>query len=232
MESLTLGIKYQGCADIGLCYPPTDTSLTVNLPAVAAVNPVSSDVSAALLPTTEIAQSRVSTSSRISAAGEQPLADVLGASDFADELLPPELAYLPQITEASPYAIDLNWFIEDGYYLYRDKLSFSLENANGLQTAELLVSEGSEQHDEFFGNVMVLRQSADARIMLASPDSSNADDLAGTEGTLTINYQGCADIGVCFPPTETVLPVTFSADLPATAAAGLVSIGKISGKWW
>ena len=227
-QSLTLGIKYQGCADIGLCYPPTDTTLTVNLPATA-VNPGSSAVSAALLPATEIAQSRVSASSRSSAAGEQPLADVLGASDFADDLLPPELAYLPQITEASSYAIDLNWFIEDGYYLYRDKFSFSLEHANGLQTAEVLVSEGSEQHDEFFGNVMVLRQSADARIILANSGSSSADELAGTEGMLTIGYQGCADIGVCFPPTETVLPVSFSADLPVTAAAGLVSIGKISG---
>ena len=228
VESLTLGIKYQGCADIGLCYPPTDTTLTVNLPATAATTG-SSDISAALLPTSEIAQSRVSTSSRVSATGEQPLADVLGASDFADELLPPELAYLPQVIEASPYAIDLNWFIEDGYYLYRDKLSFSLEHANRVQTAEVTVSEGSEQHDEFFGNVMVLRQSADARITLAIADSSNADDLAGTEGMLTINYQGCADIGVCFPPTETVLPVSFSADLPTTAASGLVPIGKISG---
>ena len=244
VESLTLGIKYQGCADIGLCYPPTDTTLTVNLPAIAATsgssdisaallptteNSGSSDISAALLPTSEFAQSRVSTSSRTSATGEQPLADVLGASDFADELLPPELAYLPQVIEASPYAIDLNWFIEDGYYLYRDKLSFSLEHANGVQTAEVMVSEGSEQHDEFFGNVMVLRQSADARITLAMADSSNADELAGTEGMLTINYQGCADIGVCFPPTETVLPVSFSADLPPTAASGLVPIGKISG---
>ena len=227
-QSLTLGIKYQGCADIGLCYPPTDTTLTVNLPATA-VNPGSSALSAALLPVTEIAQSRVSASSRSSAAGEQPLADVLGASDFADDLLPPELAYLPQITEASSYAIDLNWFIEDGYYLYRDKLSFSLEHANGLQTAEVLVSEGREQHDEFFGNVMVLRQSADARIILANSDSFSADELAGTEGILTIGYQGCADIGVCFPPTETVLPVSFSADLPASTAAGLVPIGKISG---
>ena len=244
VKSLTLGIKYQGCADIGLCYPPTDTTLTVNLPATAATtgssdlsaallptseNSGSSDLSAALLPTSDIAQSRVSTSSRVSATGEQPLADVLGASDFADELLPPELAYLPQVIGASPYAIDLNWFIEDGYYLYRDKLSFSLEHTNGVQTAEVTVSEGSEQHDEFFGNVMVLRQSADARITLAIADSSNADDLAGTEGMLTINYQGCADIGVCFPPTETVLPVSFSADLPTTAASGLVPIGKISG---
>lgn len=227
-DSLTLSIKYQGCADIGLCYPPTTTTINVELPALAETS-LSLDSSASLLPNTELASSTLPASSRTSATDEQPLSDFLGSSDFSDELLSPELAYLPQITHASSSAVELSWIIEDGYYLYRDKFSFSLEHPNGVQVGEILLSEGTEQYDDFFGNVMVLRHSADTRVMLASLNSTNIDTLAGTEGILTIRYQGCADIGVCFPPTETELPVSFSADPPVQAVSGLVPMGKSQG---
>lgn len=201
-QNLSLSIKFQGCADIGLCYPPTTTTLDVDLPKqpVASIKKgtFSEQLSSPLR--SEIAQSTAKTSNKL-----------LQLQGSADELLPPELAYLPQVISADTTAIDVSWFIEEGYYLYRDKLAFELKSDSGVEIAGSSVSEGVEQFDEFFGNVFVLRNSADAIISL-NTDSALANSLAGSNGQLTISYQGCADIGVCFPPSKTTLPVSFKAD--------------------
>ncbi len=207
VESFSLAVKYQGCADIGLCYPPTTVVLDVALPAASnlAQSPGILGSSAASSP--------VISTDRASASKRAALENMLSSGDDADELLSPELAFLPQVTGASADAISVNWFIEDGYYLYRDKLDFTLENANGLSVVAGNVSEGVVQFDEFFGNVAVLRHSADAQLMLDSATAQSATAIAGSQGQLIISYQGCADIGVCFPPSKTTVPVSFSDTL-------------------
>ncbi|MFK8079990.1 MAG: protein-disulfide reductase DsbD [Granulosicoccus sp.] len=199
-QTRSLSIKFQGCADIGLCYPPTTTTLQVELPARADLAATNSPLEAQLA-------SPFGGSS--SGAERSSLGDLLTGDSNSEQLLPPEIAYLPQIAAATPEAIDIRWFIEDGYYLYRDKLSFELTNSSGLEIVESLVSEGVEQFDEFFGDVSILRQSADARILL-SGDVTLAQ-LAASASQLIISYQGCADIGVCFPPSQTTLDLSFSA---------------------
>jgi len=217
-QNLTLAIRYQGCADMGLCYPPNTIELDVQLPQT--VQDKQSTVQSTLLssPVT-IENSPVATDySSISKS-------LFGESD-ADELLPPDLAFLPQVGKATAEGVDISWFIEDGYYLYRDKLTFSVQHADDVKTGPVLISEGVMQYDEFFGDVTVLRHSAAARVSLGSGTAQ----LAGTEGELTIHYQGCADIGVCFPPSQTTLPVSFSAGSLAAVNSDLVPLmGLVDG---
>ncbi len=226
--SFTLNIKYQGCADMGLCYPPNILQLKVNLPEVNASQALSSPFSAKPF---SAKQNADPSSSLVSAAQQQPQADSFSTDKQAGSLLPPELAFLPQVVNAHHDALDVRWFIEDGYYLYRDKLSFSIEQADGLVVSNGFVSEGKEQFDEFFGNVSVLRDSADARLVLESADSANFANAAPVNGQLIINYQGCADIGVCFPPTTTTLPVSFSAGPggPTDTELQAMVVGSVSG---
>ena len=223
-QNLTLAIKYQGCADIGLCYPPNTIELDVQLPQATR------DAQPAVLQ--DILQQPPASSESSSFNGSfSTLADRLGAGSGADELLPPELAYLPQIGKATASGIDVSWFIEDGYYLYRDKIRFSLKHPDNVQTGSVLISEGEIQFDEFFGNVSVLRHSPLARVSLDESASRQTTPLAGTTGELTIYYQGCADIGVCFPPTQTTLPVSFSEGAMATLDSALVPLmGLLEGK--
>ncbi len=196
---LPLAVTYQGCADIGLCYPPTTVMLEVELPASGS------------------SQSGSLASPLINAS---PTSNIFGSNTVQDELLPPELAYLPQIMSANDRQITIQWQIEPGYYLYRDKLSFILTDAGGAQVASTDIDPGVEQFDEFFGNVRILRDVAQARLYL-----DPAVDLAAASlASLQLNYQGCADIGVCFPPSVATLPVAFDAtpsglDAPATQAA-------------
>lgn len=197
--TLPLAVNFQGCADIGLCYPPTTVVLDVQLPPA---------------PTAVID----SLSSPITNAGGA--AGLFGKNRSQDELLPPEQAYLPQIMSANDRQITLRWGIEPGYYLYRDKLSFTVIDAGGAQVSTADIDPGIEQYDEFFGNVRILRDVAEARLYL-----DPAVDLASaSQATLQLNYQGCADIGVCFPPSVTTLPVAFDStpsglDAPVTTTA-------------
>ena len=54
--------------------------------------------------------------------------------------------------------------------------------------------------DEFFGQVEIYRGRVKVKLPLT-------DALAGARFTLTVRSQGCADIGVCYPPFEQALPV-------------------------
>jgi len=198
LQSARIAVKYQGCADIGLCYPPTTQVVDVDFPAAAnASTPLSSSaVLSDLRP-----------------------ADPFGLNAEPDELLPPELAFLPQILSADSGQISMRWHIEPGYYLYRDKLSFELQQAGDATVASTAISAGRQQYDEFFGDVMVLRESAEAQLSLtAGVDASNPG-----KATLQINYQGCADIGVCFPPDTVSLPVVFDSEPSGFVATALVA---------
>ncbi|MFK7862325.1 MAG: protein-disulfide reductase DsbD [Granulosicoccus sp.] len=217
-QTLLLAVTFQGCADIGLCYPPTTTTLDVDLPARTTLAATSNTLSA------QLSQPLDASGSNVVEPVTTSLGNLLDAGSDSGELLPPELAYLPRINAATPDAIDVSWFIEDGYYLYRDKLSFTLTHPidSNLQVSDSLASPGVEQFDEFFGNVAILRHSANARIMLSGDTSQTT--LAGLEGQLTISYQGCADIGVCFPPAETTLPVSFSGGIATALSSELTPL--------
>jgi len=199
LTSAKIAVKYQGCADIGLCYPPTTQVIDVNFPVVAnARAPLSSSA----------LQSDLRQADPFGLNAAEP-----------DELLPPELAYLPQILSADAGQISIRWHIEPGYYLYRDKLSFKLQKAGDATIATTAISSGMEQYDEFFGNVMVLRESAEAQLSLeAGADTGNLNNA-----TLQINYQGCADIGVCFPPDTVSLPVVFDSEPSGIIATSVVA---------
>ncbi len=206
LKSVKLLVKFQGCADMGLCYPPTTVPLDVDLPARNTPGPDKQGSLASPL---------------ISA---KPVAGLFGDSPPQDELLPPELAYLPQIMKATDRELIVRWQIEPGYYLYRDKLSFALSGAGGARVVNADIDQGVEQYDEFFGNVRILRDVAEARLLLDPPA-----DLPGSgKASLQIDYQGCADIGVCFPPSSAMLPVAFNStpsgiDIDAALASRAIS---------
>jgi thiol:disulfide interchange protein DsbD len=91
--------------------------------------------------------------------------------------------------------IIVNWDIEDGYYLYRDKMAYTTD-ASSVTLGDPVYPQGEIHSDEFFGEQIVFRN--DARIaipLLGKP--------AGLKKlTLQIKSQGCADFGLCYPPQK------------------------------
>ncbi|MFT6877135.1 MAG: thiol:disulfide interchange protein DsbD [Granulosicoccus sp.] len=198
-----LAVKYQGCADIGLCYPPTTVNIAFTLD-----TSTSHTIAPIILADSFLPLNSDQGSSELSSPVKKLQSDTNIFGDVGDqnELLPPELAYLPQILNANESEVSLRWLIEPGYYLYRNKLTFALENVPEATITNVSIDSGVDQYDDFFGNVKVLRETAEAQLSLAT----NARLSNIKNANLLIKYQGCADIGVCFPPSETKLPLNFS----------------------
>lgn len=110
------------------------------------------------------------------------------------ELLDPEKAFAFSARVAGPDAIEVRYVIAKGYYLYRDKLRFTLEPAT-LGNGNAQLPKGLVHKDEFFGETMIYRD--EVRIRLPVNAGGGID-----RAVLTAVSQGCADIGVCYVPVE------------------------------
>ncbi len=132
-----------------------------------------------------------------------------GFAQAADpELLDPEKAFEFSARVVGPDAIEVRYVIAKGYYLYRDKLRFTLEPA-ALSGGSAQLPPGQLKKDEFFGETTVYRD--EVRIRLPVNAGSGID-----RAVLTAVSQGCADVGVCYVPVEQKAELRLAAAGSAT----------------
>ena len=118
-------------------------------------------------------------------------------------LLPPEQAFRLSARALDARTLEVRYDITDGYYLYRDKLAFAVDPDAGAGKPEL--PAGIRKHDDFFGDVETYRGPIVVRLPLARGKPGQA--LA-----LKVESQGCADAGVCYPPTQQQVRLTLPQD--------------------
>lgn len=133
------------------------------------------------------------------------------------ELLEPDDAFSFDAYVDSDQQINLNWRIADGYYLYQEKVSVSLISPQGLTLKPLSFPAGKDKSDEIFAKTVVYYGSLSLKQLLATPISSPTDI------TLNVGFQGCADIGVCYPPMNKVVTLSLK---PANSSTPLASISE------
>ena len=109
-------------------------------------------------------------------------------------LLPPERAFRLSARALDDRTVEVRFAITDGYYLYRDRMHFVLDG-NPPVVASAQLPAGKMKHDEFFGNVETYRGTVVVKLALASA-------APGQSLVLSADSQGCADAGVCYPPTQ------------------------------
>ena len=134
----------------------------------------------------------------VSACNQQALAQ-------QEDILRPEQAF-PYTLTATGDEILVQFDIPDGYYLYRQRFDFDSET-QGISLGEPLYPEGEIHEDEFFGVVETYRHQLDIPIPYGRVGNTESLDL-------DLVLQGCADIGLCYPPQHW----SRSVDLPAAAA--------------
>lgn len=124
---------------------------------------------------------------------------------FADEFLDPSVAFRVSGQMTEPGVVEVTFVIADGYYLYRDRLKFLSSDA---QLGEPLVPKGKIKFDETFQKDVETFRST---LVVKVPVKAEADFH------LTVGHQGCADLGLCYPPIETVikLPIAGTGDFAA-----------------
>jgi thiol:disulfide interchange protein DsbD len=125
-----------------------------------------------------------------------------------DEFLDPDVAFRLAVTPEGPDRVRLHWTIASQYYLYRDRIKVATTTP-GVTLGKTNFPPGITKTDEYFGEQVIYHDELVARVPLARA-AGRAQPLA-----LAVTYQGCAEAGLCYPPTTR----TFNLDLPAGGAA-------------
>ena len=214
---LPLTLKLQGCADAGLCYPPTRWDASVPFQAAAAAASGAAEPS----PTEPGAAAgrRDGGGALAAVLGQGTAASGVGASNGDAEFLPPEVAFRVQAFADGADRVTLEWEIEPGYYLYRSRLNVSTDAAVA-QLGALSLPDGKKKSDEFFGEQEVYYGTLTATV----PVSRNG--ASAMELPLSIGFQGCADAGLCYPPETRKLVVSLPAGTGSVAAPGGTGEGR------
>lgn len=138
----------QGCADIGVCYPPFTENRDITLAKAS----------------TEKKSSIASLSSFIS-----------NFANDEDEILEPDDAFKFSASVIDGQTIKLRWDITPKYYLYRNKFAFSVES-DDTSLGKYLLPQGEEKVDEFFGEIQVFHDEMEVDIPLIRT-STDATEL-------------------------------------------------------
>jgi thioredoxin:protein disulfide reductase len=124
------------------------------------------------------------------------------------KVLPVEEAFRFGARPLDARTVEVRFTMPDGYYLYRDKLRFAASPALGL--AEPALPPGAVKQDPFFGRVETYRREVALRLSLPA-------GAAGVTVVVEAESQGCADVGICYPPNrqQVTLVLPESAGAPA-----------------
>ncbi len=148
-DAVALELKWQGCADAGLCYPPSVWKTTVKVAAAAEAGGKTAD-----------------------SLFEQVQPWTGAASE--DEFLDPDVAFVLTGSANTPNNVTINWRIADGYYLYKERMKVEPAGAAGT-VAALVLPKGEMHHDEYFGEQEIFRGSLDASFAVPPSEAKSID---------------------------------------------------------
>jgi thiol:disulfide interchange protein DsbD len=192
-------LRSQGCADAGLCYPPHEQRLQLQLPAKAPAPLASPVVSPSL--------------AQIGSGGAKVLRSI-ARNDGGDDILPVEQAFRLNVLRVEGDGIELGWQVAPGTYLYQEEIQIRLLQAEGAalgawQLPKAKIKPNSIRPDGSEGDVPVYEMDFSLHLPLLRDNT----DPGRIE--LQIDYQGCAEVGICYPPQQQLLKL----ELPAIAQA-------------
>ena len=133
-----------------------------------------------------------------------------------EELLEPDQAFPFEVTVKDD-VIQAEWNIPNGYYLYRSKIHLSTATP-GIALGEPQLPAGKIKKDEFFGEVEIYKHPITVQVPIVR------ENPEVTEFELKAVYQGCADIGVCYPPITKQVHLT----LPPKSGGAVAALGALS----
>lgn len=124
------------------------------------------------------------------------------------KFLPVDQAFQLDV-QRSDTGVSMQWQIAENYYLYQDKLAFSV-NGKPVENAPQFLSSAEQYEDPYFGLVTIFKHDLNLTLPLKDPQPQ---DL------LEVTYQGCAK-GFCYPPETKQFQI---GDLLSNVSAGHVA---------
>lgn len=147
-----------------------------------------------------------------------------GSDNSDQELLPPDEAFKASVRAFDADTLVATLSAADGYYLYRDRIAFDLEQSSGAAIKNVALPQGKLKEDPTFGHVEVYYGSVQIPITLNRLSESLSEPLI-----LQASYQGCNDpTGVCYPPINKTLSVVLAEAAQTSVASGGVNVAQAS----
>ncbi len=128
----------------------------------------------------------------------------LFSSNDPSEILDPEIAFRIVADIDSNKQLVLNWEIESGYYLYKNKFSTDSTDPD-VRLGAYQFPKGKSKEDPAFGQVEVYYGQNHVSIPFQITDANKK------EFNLNVAYQGCKEDSVCYPPIRKTLTVSVPA---------------------
>ena len=183
---VAVDVRSQGCADLGVCYPPHRQQVDLTWEA----------------PTSEPPASGLSGTPAAGAG----LGDLFGSSP--EGVLPAEEAFLFDALAVDPGRVLVRFTARPDYYLYREQFDFRVLD-DDIDVVQVLSPTGEPMVDEFFGESEVYFGEVEIALELSRP-AGPAQSV-----TLEAAFQGCWEGGICYPPMNRSLTVDLpTADAP------------------
>lgn len=138
-----------------------------------------------------------------------------GLSDFTDNaedaFLHPDKAFQLEVTPIGANTLNGQFIVAPGYYLYKDRIQFTIKDASQGAVAEIELPTGDMKNDPNFGKMEVYHHDFAAAIKLK--------DLAAGY-ILQAKYQGCSEKGLCYAPQTKTFSFGDVQSIPAKTKAG------------
>nr|WP_286173259.1 MULTISPECIES: protein-disulfide reductase DsbD [Halomonas] len=126
------------------------------------------------------------------AAAQSPFSDGSGGN------FPPVEEAFPFTAWAEDGELVLNWDVTPEYYLYENRISIETEPADALALPPRFSIDSNIKDDPYFGKTPVFYEPVSASL-------SPAEGHGSSPIRVTVEWQGCAEAGLCYTPqTETL----------------------------
>ncbi len=178
-NSLLLNITFQGCADLGVCYPPITKKVALNIATLKKPSLIDN----AFNMFSQATKSTKSIFDKIIPISSEPLAV--------------DKAFKFSVNAINPNTLLVVWDIHPEYYLYENKFFIDVK---GAEIGEVIFPQGELKDDPLFGEVQIHKNRLELEVPLVNIQNQNI--------TFTAKYQGCWTGGVCYPPQEKNIDLT------------------------
>jgi thioredoxin:protein disulfide reductase len=131
----------------------------------------------------------------------------------ADDFLAPDVAFKSTARVLDERTVEVEFEVAPGYYLYREQFKF---DATGSTLGPVQVPAGKVKFDETFQKQVETHRDL---IRITVPVTQSAPRFK-----LAVTYQGCADKGLCYPPSQ------MNADVSLKGFGGDGSVNVASGR--
>ncbi len=132
--------------------------------------------------------------------------------------LSPDQAFGVQLVSIGPDMLQARFKVAPRYYLYQDKLNFAVKRPAGLAIKKAIFPAPEIKSDPNFGQMKVYHHDFAVNLPLSRPLH------AGEPVQIITGYQGCSELGICYPPqTRVIAPADNAAHGGNSSAAGAIN---------